>query len=546
MTRTAPENPIILIPARLAATRLPGKPLADIAGTPMIVHVWRRAVAAEVGPVVVACGDRAIADVVEAAGGRAVLTDPHHPTGSDRIHEAIGRIDPSGLHDAVVNVQGDLPLLDPAAVRVAVAGLADPETDIATLAAIIEDEAALADTSVNKVVAGFTDPARPARALYFSKAVVPWGPGPHYEHIGLYAYRRAALERFVATAARRAGAARASRTAARARGRHAHLGQPDRRRLPRRAGRHAGRPRPRPPPRRRAVNAEMTASSNPAKTIAFQGALGAYSDLACRRVFPEMATLPCNQFEDAFAAVREHRAALAMMPIENSVAGRVADIHHLMPDSGLHIIGEHFERVNHHLLALPEATLATIRTVRSHVHALSQCRKLIRSLGLDPVVAADTAGAAAEIAERGDPTVAAIASELAGQIYGLVSLKENIEDAEHNTTRFLIMSREPKRPPHGTPTVTTFLFRVRNVPAALYKAMGGFATNGVNMTKLESYMVGGAFSATQFYADVEAHPEDRPLALALEELAFFSREVKILGVYPAHPLRIAASARAAD
>jgi 3-deoxy-manno-octulosonate cytidylyltransferase (CMP-KDO synthetase) len=163
----------------------------------MIVHVWRRAVAAEVGPVVVACADRAIADAVESAGGRAVLTDPSHPTGSDRIHEAIGRIDPGGRHDAVVNVQGDLPLLDSAAVRVAVAGLADPETDIATLAAIIEDEAALADTSVNKVVAGFTHPARPARALYFSKAIVPWGPGPHYEHIGLYAYRRDALERFV-------------------------------------------------------------------------------------------------------------------------------------------------------------------------------------------------------------------------------------------------------------------------------------------------------------------------------------------------------------
>jgi len=197
VSRTAPENPIILIPARLAATRLPGKPLADIAGTPMIVHVWRRAVAAEVGPVFVACGDRAIADAVESAGGRAVMTDPHHPTGSDRIHEAIGRVDPRSRHDAVVNVQGDLPLLDPAAVRIAVAGLADPETDIATLAAIIEDEAALADTSVNKVVAGFTDPTRPARALYFSKAVVPWGPGPHYEHIGLYAYRREALERFV-------------------------------------------------------------------------------------------------------------------------------------------------------------------------------------------------------------------------------------------------------------------------------------------------------------------------------------------------------------
>jgi prephenate dehydratase len=280
----------------------------------------------------------------------------------------------------------------------------------------------------------------------------------------------------------------------------------------------------------------------PEHTIAFQGAFGAYSDLACRRVFPDMATLPCAQFEDAFAAVRECRARLAMIPIENSVAGRVADIHHLMPDSGLHIIGEHFERVNHHLLAVPGATIETLRTVRSHVHALSQCRNLVRALGLTPGVAADTAGAAAEVAALCDPTVAAIASELAGQIYGLVSVQENIEDAEHNTTRFLIMSREAERPARGTPTVTTFLFNVRNVPAALYKALGGFATNGVNMTKLESYMVGGAFAATQFYADVEAHPEDRPLALALEELAFFSTEVKILGVYPAHELRIAASA----
>jgi prephenate dehydratase len=284
----------------------------------------------------------------------------------------------------------------------------------------------------------------------------------------------------------------------------------------------------------------------PGRTIAFQGAFGAYSDLACRRVFPDVRTLPCAQFDDAFAAVRDGRAELAMMPIENSVAGRVADIHHLMPDSGLHIIGEHFERVNHCLLAVPGASLETIRTVRSHVHALSQCRKLIRALGLDPVVAADTAGAAAELARSGDPSVAAIASELAGRIYGLVTLKENIEDAEHNTTRFLVMSREAQRPPPGQPMVTTFLFRVRNVPAALYKALGGFATNGVNMTKLESYMVGGAFTATQFYADVEAHPDERPLRLALEELAFFSRELKILGVYPAHPLRIAATRLAAD
>jgi 3-deoxy-manno-octulosonate cytidylyltransferase (CMP-KDO synthetase) len=198
VTAALPENPIIMIPARLAATRLPGKPLADIGGMPMIVHVWRRAIASEIGPVVVACGDCAIAEAVESAGGRAVMTAPNQPTGSDRIHEAIMRVDPKREHDAVINVQGDLPLLDPAAVRVAVGGLADPETDIATLAAVIEDSAALEDTSVNKVVAGFADPSRPARALYFSKAAVPWGPGPHYEHIGLYAYRRTALERFVA------------------------------------------------------------------------------------------------------------------------------------------------------------------------------------------------------------------------------------------------------------------------------------------------------------------------------------------------------------
>ncbi len=284
----------------------------------------------------------------------------------------------------------------------------------------------------------------------------------------------------------------------------------------------------------------MAELENPDRTIAFQGLPGAYSDLACRRVFPDMTSLPCPAFEDAFAALRDGAARLAMIPIENSVAGRVADIHHLMPDSGLYIIGEHFERVNHHLLALPGASLDRIRAVRSHIQALSQCRNFLRSRGLQPVVRADTAGSAAEIKELGDPSVAAIASELAGEIYGLISLARNIEDAEHNTTRFVIMSREPVRPPRGAATVTTFVFNVRNVPAALYKALGGFATNGVNMTKLESYMVGGQFTATQFYADVEAHPDDRPLKLALEELAFFSTEVRILGVYPAHALRIAA------
>ena len=197
MTRAAPQNPIVMIPSRLASFRLPNKPLADIGGVPMIVRVWRQAVAANVGPVVVACGDRAILDVVEAAGGKAVMTDPRHPTGSDRIAEAVKRLDPNREYDAVINVQGDLPTLDPAAVQVARFALNDPEIDIATLGAVITDEAALHDTSVNKVVAGFADPTRPARALYFSKAIVPWGDGPHYEHIGLYAYRREALERFV-------------------------------------------------------------------------------------------------------------------------------------------------------------------------------------------------------------------------------------------------------------------------------------------------------------------------------------------------------------
>ena len=282
-------------------------------------------------------------------------------------------------------------------------------------------------------------------------------------------------------------------------------------------------------------------TGDPSQLIAFQGAPGAYSDLACRHAFPQLKTLPCTQFEDAFAAVRDNRAALGMIPIENSLAGRVADIHHLMPNSRLYIIGEHFEPVHHHLLAIPGTTLDRIKIVRSHVHALGQTRNFQRKHGLTPVVAIDTAGAAAELAESRDPTVAAIASELAGQIYGLQSLAQNIEDEAHNTTRFLVMSRSEKRAPRGAPTVTTFVFNVRNVPAALYKALGGFATNAINMTKLESYMVNGNFTATQFYADVEAHPDERPLRLALEELAFFSTEVKILGVYPAAPERASKS-----
>lgn len=276
----------------------------------------------------------------------------------------------------------------------------------------------------------------------------------------------------------------------------------------------------------------------PDDLIAFQGLPGAYSDLACRTVYPKMETLPCPAFEDVFAALHDGKARLAMIPIENSVAGRVADIHHLLPDSGVHIIGEHYQRVNHQLLACKGVKLEELETVHSHVHALSQCRVLIRELGLTPVIHADTAGAAKELAESGDRKMAAIASTLAADTYGLDILRDNIEDEDHNTTRFIIMTQEPIDPdPKDGPVVTSFVFRVRNVPAALYKALGGFATNGVNMTKLESYMVRGHFVATQFYADIEGHPDQTPVRLALEELGFFSREVKILGVYPASPHR---------
>jgi prephenate dehydratase len=273
-------------------------------------------------------------------------------------------------------------------------------------------------------------------------------------------------------------------------------------------------------------------------TIAFQGEPGAYGDLACRTVYPKLTTLPCDTFEDTFAAVREGGADLAMIPIDNSVAGRVADIHHLLPESGLHIVGEHFQRVVHHLLAPKGATLAGLKVVHSHVHALPQCRRLIKELGLKAVVHADTAGAAADVARLADPAQAAIASELAGKIHGLVSLRADVADADHNTTRFVVMRREPLDPdPKAGPVLTSFVFRVRSVPAALYKALGGFATNGVNIVKLESYMIDAWFTVAQFYAEIEGHPDQRAVRLAMEELGFFSREVKILGVYPAHPFR---------
>jgi len=278
--------------------------------------------------------------------------------------------------------------------------------------------------------------------------------------------------------------------------------------------------------------------SAPEQTIAFQGSLGAYSDMSCRAAYPAMSTLPCRNFEDAFQTVRDGKAALAMIPIDNTVAGRVADIHHLLPDSGLHIIGEHFQPVNHHLLGVSGAKLEDITHAHSHIHALNQCRNFNQSHKILPVDHVDTAGAAKDIAEWGDKTQAAISSKLAAEIYDLEVLAKDLEDTEHNTTRFIVMSRDPiTADPSISPVMTTFVFRVRNLPAALYKAMGGFATNGVNMTKLESYMRGD-FVATQFYADVEGHPEDQGLKNALDELRFFTHEVTILGIYPRHPYRL--------
>jgi prephenate dehydratase len=286
---------------------------------------------------------------------------------------------------------------------------------------------------------------------------------------------------------------------------------------------------------------EAEIPADPSRTIVFQGYPGAYSDLACRQAYPEMTTWPCPTFEEAFACVEDGRARLAMIPIENSVAGRVADIHQLIPHTQLHIIAEHFQKVHHHLLAPQGASIEGLKVARSHVHALSQCRAYLHRHGIRPVVHADTAGAARDVAARGDVSEAAIASELAAQIYGLESLAANIEDAAHNTTRFVILARDPVDPGRDNgPVMTAFLFRVRNIPAALYKALGGFATNGINMTKLESYMVNGNFASTEFYAEIEGHPDDMPLQLAFEELGFYSETVRILGTFPAHPFRHAA------
>jgi prephenate dehydratase len=275
------------------------------------------------------------------------------------------------------------------------------------------------------------------------------------------------------------------------------------------------------------------------RKIAFQGEPGANSHEAARDYYPDFEPMACAAFEDAFEAIRNGTAALGMIPVENSIAGRVSDVHHLLPDSGLFIIGERFKPIRFHLMATPGVTLADVRTVASMPIALGQCRKTLRKLGVATEATGDTAGAAKALAEHPDPTRAAIAPALAAEIYGLDILMRDVEDERHNTTRFLVMTaeRSPPRPPARVPCVTSFVFRVRNLPASLYKALGGFATNGVNMTKLESYMENGAFTATFFYAEVDGRPEDRALANAFEELGFFSEKFEILGVYPADPYR---------
>ena len=273
--------------------------------------------------------------------------------------------------------------------------------------------------------------------------------------------------------------------------------------------------------------------------IAFQGELGANSHEACTAAFPDMEPVPHPTFEEAFEAIKRDDCQLGMIPVENSIAGRVADVHHLLPSSGLKIIGERFKPIHFQLMANPGVKLDELKTVQSMAIAIHQCRKTVRRLGLKAETVGDTAGAARMLADHPDPHRAAIAPALAAQIYGLDILARDIEDTHNNTTRFLIMTAdpEPAQPPVGTACVTSFVFRVRNLPAALYKAMGGFATNGVNMTKLESYMEDGAFTATFFYAEVDGRPEDRALTLALEELAFFTDRFEILGTYPAYPFR---------
>lgn len=274
------------------------------------------------------------------------------------------------------------------------------------------------------------------------------------------------------------------------------------------------------------------------QVIAFQGRPGAYSDLACRTARPQWTTLPCTTFTEAIQVVQEEKASQAMLACENSLAGRVPDIHALLPSSGLYIIGEHFQRVEHCLLGVPGADIADIKRIHTHPVAMGQVRSLIEELGVQPVIESDTAGAAEMVAQWGRKEDAAIASSLAAELNGLKILRKNVEDKDHNTTRFYIVAKEEEylRPPKGR-MMTTILFRSENIPSALYKALGGFATNGVNITRIESYMIDGIFISSQFLIDVEGHPEDEPLRLALDELVFFSDQVRILGVYPASPYR---------
>ena len=272
--------------------------------------------------------------------------------------------------------------------------------------------------------------------------------------------------------------------------------------------------------------------------IAYQGERGSNSHIACREVYPQYDAVACRTFEDVIAMVESGEAQLAMIPVENTIAGRVGDIHHLLPATTLHMIGEHFMRIKFQLMGLPGSKVDDIERAYSHVMALGQCRNYLRKQGIAAVTAADTAGAARRVAEKQDPKIAAIAPALAAQEYGLEILAWDIEDASHNTTRFVIMAPDPMDiTPEDGRAVTAFLFQVRNIPSALYKALGGFATNGVNMTKLESYQIEGSFNASQFYAEIEGHPNERSVQLALEELGFFSSSLKILGVYPAHPAR---------
>jgi prephenate dehydratase len=274
-----------------------------------------------------------------------------------------------------------------------------------------------------------------------------------------------------------------------------------------------------------------------AKRIAFQGEPGAYANLAAREAVPHAQAIPKPSFEDAIEAVKTGDTDLVIIPVENSLIGRIADIHHLLPDSGLHIVGEHFLPIRHQLLGLKDATLEDVTSVYSQAPALAQCRTILRERKLVVHNWYDTAGSAKHVAELGDKKAAAIASTLAAEFYGLKILKADVEDEHHNATRFLIMSRQDERAPNSGKVVTTLVFQVKNVPAALYKALGAFATNGVNITKLESYQLGGSFNATQFYADIQGHPDAPPVAAALKELEFQTARMTVMGVYPAHPYR---------